>query len=357
MPAQEATPRVTPGLSPTRHPDHPRLQSDVVGARALVLGGDELAARDVARLLSAGAHVTVHAELACAYLEDLATRGLVTWVRRDAGLQDVASADLVVRPRMGTQPDPPRVGVSGRGAGQVTLVGGGPGAVGLLTIAGRDAIASADVVVIDRLAPWEALTWAQPDTEIVDVAKIPFGRSTSQEEINRILVDRARAGLHVVRLKGGDSFVFGRGLEELGACREAGIPVRVIPGVTSSIAAPEVAGIPMTHRGLAQGFTVVSGHVPPGHPDSTVDYAALARCGTTLVFLMGVRTLEAITAELCTAGMEPSTPAAVIADGTHPHQRVVTASLAEIAWAAQDAGIRAPAVAVIGPVVSLRRTP
>lgn len=312
---------------------------------------------EVAGLLSAGAHVTVHAPRVCAYLEDLAVRGLVTWARREAGMQDVASADLVVRPRPREPSTDGRPGESGRSPGRVTLVGGGPGAVGLLTIAGRDAIAQADVVVIDRLAPWESLAWARSDAEIVDVAKIPFGRSTSQEEINRVLVDRARAGLHVVRLKGGDSFVFGRGLEELEACREAGVRAVVIPGVTSSIAAPEAAGIPVTHRGLTQGFTVVSGHVPPGHPDSTVDYAALARCGTTLVFLMGVHTLEAITAALCVAGMEPSTPAAVIADGTHPHQRVVTASLAEIAGAAHAAGIRAPAVAVVGQVVSLRGAP
>jgi uroporphyrin-III C-methyltransferase len=328
---------------------------DVKGARALVLGGDELAAVEVARLLSAGAHVTVHATLACAYVEDLATRGLVAWVRHEATLEDVASADLTLRPSLRSQPEPGGLDER-RGQGRVTLVGGGPGAVDLVTIAGRDAIAEADVVVIDRLAPWEALTWARPDVEIVDVAKIPFGRSTSQEEINRILVDRALAGQHVVRLKGGDSFVFGRGLEELEACREAGVPARVIPGVTSSVAVPEAAGIPVTHRGLTQGFTVVSGHVPPGHPDSSLDYAALARCGTTLVFLMGVGTLEAITAELCAVGMDPATPAAVIADGTHPHQRVITASLASIAEVAHDAGIGAPAVVVIGQVVSLRRT-
>ena len=321
----------------------------------MVLGGDELAAVDVARLLSAGADVTVHATRACSYVEDLATRGLVTWVRHDATLEEVVSADLTLRPRLRSQPRPG--GLDEQGAqGQVTLVGGGPGAVGLMTLAGREAIAEADVVVIDRLAPWEALTWARSDVQIVDVAKVPFGRSTSQEEINRILVDRALSGQHVVRLKGGDSFVFDRGHEELEACREAGVPARVIPGVTSSIAVPEAAGIPVTHRGLTQGFTVVSGHVPPGHPESTLDYTALAGCGTTLVLLMGVGTMEAITAELCAVGMDPATPAAVIADGTHPHQRVVTGSLASIAEVAHDAGVRAPAVVVIGEVVSLRRT-
>ncbi|GAA0970428.1 Uroporphyrinogen-III C-methyltransferase [Nocardioides aquaticus] len=354
MPAQEETTRNTTEPGSARVADHP-LQMDVVGAKALVLGGDEHAAVDVARLLSAGAHVTVHATRACAYVEDLATRCLITWVRHEATLEEVVSADLTLRPRLRSQPRP--AGLDEKGAqGQVTLVGGGPGAVDLMTLAGREAIAKADVVVIDRLAPWEALTWARPDAEIVDVAKIPFGRFTSQEEINRILVDRALAGQQVVRLKGGDSFVFGRGHEELEACREAGVPARVIPGVTSSIAVPGAAGIPVTHRGLTQGFTVVSGHVPPGHPESSLDYAALARCGTTLVFLMGVGTLDAITAELCAVGMDAATPAAVIADGTHLHQRVITASLASIAEVAHDAGIRAPAVVVIGQVVSLRRT-
>lgn len=355
MPAQEETPRGSREPGPARVADAPTFEIDVVGARALVLGGDEFAAVDVARLLGAGAHVTVHADRVCAYLEDLAARGLLTWARHEAGPEDLASADLTLRPRARSMP------VLGgpdarRDQGRVTLVGGGPGAVDLMTVAGRDAIADADVVVIDRLAPWEALAWARPDAEIVDVAKVPFGRSTSQEEINRILVDRALAGRHVVRLKGGDSFVFGRGLEELEACHDAGVPARVIPGVTSSIAVPEAAGIPMTHRGLTQGFTVVSGHVPPGHPDSSLDYDALARCGTTLVFLMGVGTLEAIAAELCAVGMHPDTPAAVIADGTHPHQRVVTAPLASISKVAHVAGIRAPAVVVIGEVVSLRGT-
>ena len=154
-----------------------------------------------------------------------------------------------------------------------------------------------------------------------------------------------------MRFKGGDNFVFGRGSEELLACLHAGIETRVVPGVSSAIAAPALAGIPVTHRGLTQGFTVISGHVPPGHPESTLDYAALATSGTTIVVLMGVRTLSAICAALVDGGLDPETPAAVIADGTMPSQRVVRATLATIDEAAADLG--APAVAVIGDVADI----
>ncbi|MGI9083813.1 MAG: uroporphyrinogen-III C-methyltransferase [Aeromicrobium sp.] len=240
--------------------------------------------------------------------------------------------------------------------GIVTLVGGGPGDPGLVTVAGRDAIAAADVVVTDRLAPQAALAWARPDAEIIDVAKVPGGRSTDQAEIDRLLVEHAKAGRDVVRLKGGDPFVLGRGGEELLACLDAGIEARVVPGVSSALAAPAVAGIPVTHRGLSQAVTVVSGHVPPGHPDSTVDWAALARAGSTIVVLMGVRTLEAITDVLVDGGLDPATPAAVIADGALPSQRVVRSDVAGIARAAHEAGITPPAVTVIGDVASLALT-
>jgi uroporphyrin-III C-methyltransferase len=237
--------------------------------------------------------------------------------------------------------------------GVVTLVSGGPGDAGLVTVAGRDAIAAADVILTDRLVPRAALEWARPDAEIIDVAKVPGGRSTDQNEINRLMIEHAKAGSDVVRFKGGDSFVFGRGGEELVACADAGIEARVIPGVSSATAVPAVAGIPLTHRGLVQAFTVVSGHVPPGHPASTVDWAALARSGSTLVVLMGVRTLPFIAAALVDGGLDPSTPAAVVADGTLPHQRVVRADLATIATAAHEAGIGPPAVTVIGNVAAL----
>ena len=233
----------------------------------------------------------------------------------------------------------------------MTLVGGGPGDPGLVTVAGREAIEHADVIVTDRLAPLAALAWARPDAEIIDVAKIPGGRSTSQDEINQLLVEHAKSGKNVVRFKGGDNFVFGRGSEELLACLHAGIETRVVPGVSSAIAAPALAGIPVTHRGLTQGFTVISGHVPPGHPESTLDYAALATSGTTIVVLMGVRTLSAICAALADGGLDPDTPAAVIADGAMPSQRVVRATLATIDEAAADLG--APAVAVIGEVADI----
>ncbi|WP_245532127.1 uroporphyrinogen-III C-methyltransferase [Aeromicrobium massiliense] len=237
--------------------------------------------------------------------------------------------------------------------GRVTLVGAGPGDPGLVTVAGRAAIETADVIVADRLAPWESVAWARPDVEVVDVSKIPFGRSTPQEEINRVLVEHASAGKHVVRLKGGDSFVFGRGFEEVQACAAAGVPTTVVPGVTSSVAGPELAGIPVTHRGLVQGFTVVSGHVPPGHPESTLDYAALARSGTTLVVLMGVRTLPAIVAALVDGGLAADTPCALVADASLASQRVVRSTLADAVADATAAGVGAPAVAVIGHVAAL----
>ncbi|MGV3562899.1 MAG: uroporphyrinogen-III C-methyltransferase [Nocardioides sp.] len=234
--------------------------------------------------------------------------------------------------------------------GTVALVGGGPGDVGLMTVAGRAAVEQADVLLVDHLAPAEAGAWASPQAQIIDVAKLPRGAFTPQERINELLVEHARVGRRVVRLKGGDGFVFGRGMEELQACAEAGVPVRVIPGVTSSVAVPALGGIPVTHRGLVQGFSVVSGHVPPGHPASTIDYAALARSGTTLVVLMGVATLPAITAALVDNGLDPATPAAIVARGGYPDQQVVLAAVAEIADRA--AHVEPPAITVIGEVAS-----
>lgn len=316
------------------------------GTPALVIGGDARAAAHVATLLEAGAVVTVIAPTATASIEDLADRGLITWHAREADMGDVQSAGVVLTGHADHTATDRLLDT-----GTVTLVGGGPGDPGLVTVAGREAIEHADVIVTDRLAPLAALAWARSDAEIIDVAKIPGGRSTSQDEINRLLVEHARSGKNVVRFKGGDNFVFGRGSEELLACLHAGIEARVVPGVSSAIAAPALAGIPVTHRGLTQGFTVISGHVPPGHADSTLDYAALASSGTTIVVLMGVRTLSAICAALADGGLDPNTPAAVIADGTMPSQRVVRATLATIDEAAADLG--APAVAVIGEVADI----
>jgi uroporphyrin-III C-methyltransferase len=234
--------------------------------------------------------------------------------------------------------------------GTVALVGGGPGDAGLMTVAGRAAVEQADVLLVDHLAPAEALGWARADAEIVDVGKLPRGVFTPQESINALLVQRARAGRRVVRLKGGDGFVFGRGMEEVEACSAAEVPVRVIPGVTSSVAVPALGGIPVTHRGLVQGFSVISGHVPPGHPSSTLDYGALARSGTTLIVLMGVATLPTITEALMDNGLDPATPAAVIARGGHPDQQVVSGSVADIV--ARAAHVEPPAITVIGDVAA-----
>ncbi|MGV9373389.1 uroporphyrinogen-III C-methyltransferase [Micromonospora tulbaghiae] len=323
------------------------MQLNLTGRSVLVLDGSAPAAVTVSALLHKRALVTVAAPAVCAALEDLALRGRLTWVTTPV---DESRFDVVLRT---VAPSKAAAPAAVRTAGHVTLVGAGPGDPGLVTVAGRAAVKQADVILTDRLAPWEALKWARPDAEIIDVTKIPYGRSTSQEQINALLVEHARAGRHVVRFKGGDSYVFGRGFEEVTACAEAGVPTTVIPGVTSSIAAPELAGIPVTHRGLVQGFTVISGHVPPGHPDSSIDYAALARTGTTLVVLMGMRNLAAIADALVAAGLDRNTPCAVVADAASAGQRVLRSTLADVVADTAEAGIGAPAVTVIGHVVAL----
>jgi uroporphyrin-III C-methyltransferase len=235
--------------------------------------------------------------------------------------------------------------------GRVTLVGGGPGDPGLLTIAGLDALRSADVVLYDHLVPLASLDECRPGVLLIDVGKLPGGRSTSQQRINELLVEHALAGRHVVRFKGGDPFVFGRGGEEAMACADAGVPIAVVPGVSSSIAGPALAGIPITHRGVVQAFTVVSGHVPPGHASSTTDWAALARAGHTIVVLMGVANLAAICAELVVHGLAATTPAAVLADAWLPTMQTVRGTVGDIAQVA--AGVRPPAIVVIGEVAGL----
>jgi uroporphyrin-III C-methyltransferase/precorrin-2 dehydrogenase/sirohydrochlorin ferrochelatase len=235
----------------------------------------------------------------------------------------------------------------------VVLVGGGPGDPELVTVAARHALASADVVVADRLAPRELLDELGSEVELVDVAKLPRGRSALQEEINRVIVDRALAGKRVVRFKGGDSFVFGRGFEEVLACREAGVPVTVVPGVSSPLAVPGVAGIPVTHRGVAHCFTVVSGHLPPGHPDSLVDWSAAAGVGGTLVLMMAVENAPAIAAELVAHGRAAETPVAVVCDGTMPTERTVLATLGSLADRLVEHAVRPPAIIVVGEVVAV----
>lgn len=237
--------------------------------------------------------------------------------------------------------------------GTVVLVGGGPGDPGLITVRGLAAIRAADVIVHDRLAPLECLAQARPDAEIVPVGKEPRGHQTPQQRINEILVDRALRGLAVVRFKGGDNFVFGRGSEEWQACAAAGVPVKVIPGVTSAVAVPALAGIPVTHRSLTQGCTIVSGHVPPGDPRSTIDWASLATANTTLVILMGVTYLADIAAALVAGGMPGDTPAVVIERGATPAQRMVHGNVTTLPGRAAQQRIRPPAIVVVGAVAGL----
>jgi uroporphyrin-III C-methyltransferase/precorrin-2 dehydrogenase/sirohydrochlorin ferrochelatase len=258
-----------------------------------------------------------------------------------AGLTDGTVADRTSR------------AVTAGRAGSVVLVGGGPGDPALITVRGRQAVAQADVVVADHLAPLSLLASLPPDVEVIDASKLPRGRSMAQEQINELLVERALAGKRVVRLKGGDPFVFGRGMEEVEACVAAGVPVEVVPGVTSAIAVPALAGIPVTHRGLTHEFVVVSGHLPPGHPSSLVDWSAIARLRGTVVVLMGVETAPAIAAALVEHGRDPATPVAVVSDGSMPTQRTVRTTLAELPGILATADIRPPSVWVVGPVVSL----
>jgi len=375
----------------------------------LVVGGGAIASRRVPALLSAGARVTIVSPSLTPALQGLADR--LVWVQRrfrpsdvdDAWLVHVAVDDpaaaaevsaaceerrvfcvraddryaatawtpavtrhgpvtvavlaggaprlsMAVRDQIAVLLASSPLGAAGEGPlkGTVALVGGGPGDPELITVKGRRLLNEADVVVADRLAPGLLLDELRPQVEVVDVAKLPYGAAATQEFINDTLVSRAQAGKFVVRLKGGDPFVFGRGGEEVLACATAGVPVLVVPGVTSAVAVPGVAGIPVTHRSVTHGFTVVSGHVAPS--ESLVDWAAVARSGTTVVVLMGLRHLAGIASVLVAAGLDPATPAAVIQDGTTSDQVVVRAPVSEIAIAA--ASLRTPVITVIGPVVS-----
>ena len=381
------------------------------GRRVLVVGGGTVATRRVPALLGAGAVVEVVAPDLTPALRAYADAGRLTWSQRRFETTDVDGAWLVqvavddpaaaaqvsaaaeerrvfcVRaddrdaatawtPAV-TRHGPVTVAVTDNGDRQramavrdlvanalevtpgtmpqhsgVALVGAGPGDPELITVKGRRLLAAADVVVADRLVPGVLLGELRTDVELVDAAKIPYGPSAAQEEINRILVDRARAGKFVVRLKGGDPYVFGRGGEEALACAQAGVPVLVVPGVSSSIAAPALAGIPVTHRGVAHEFTVVSGHVRPEDPASLVDWPALARMRGTLVIMMGLKNLPSIARTLLDNGRDRATPAALVQEGSTDHQRVLRTTLGAAAEDAAAAGIRPPAVVVIGDVVS-----
>ena len=233
--------------------------------------------------------------------------------------------------------------------GRVTLVGGGPGRADLLTVAAVRALGAADVVLYDRLAPYEALAEFAPAAELVDVGKRPGHHAISQHEIEALLVEHALAGRQVVRLKGGDPYVLGRGGEEVLACHRAGVPVEVVPGVTSAVAVPGAAGIPLTHRGISHMFTVVSGHAPL----SANELEHLAGLGGTIVVLMGVNTLPSLTAGLARAGMTERMPVAIIERGYSAEQRTTVGELADIVTTAGRARVASPAVVVIGEVVRL----
>jgi uroporphyrin-III C-methyltransferase / precorrin-2 dehydrogenase / sirohydrochlorin ferrochelatase len=374
----------------------------VAGRRVVVVGGGPVGLRRVAALLAAGADVTLIAPDAVTALTDLADRGRLDWRRRPFVSGDLAgawlamacTADAEVNAAVLAEADAVRIwclraddasaasawmpatGHSGATTVAVHADRDPRQAAALRDVAveaiggalragtaprsrpgahprGRVVLAEADVVVVDRLAPLGTLDGLRPDVEIIDVGKIPRGRSTPQEAINEVLVARAQAGQTVVRLKGGDPFVFGRGREEVDACLAAGVEVEVVPGVTSAVSVPELVGVPATHRGLSQGFTVVSGHVPPGDPRSQLDWSALARAGTTLILLMAVETLPAIAEALMAGGMAPGTPTVCVQEGGLPGQRTLAATLESAADVARSGALRPPAVIVVGAVAGL----
>ena len=231
----------------------------------------------------------------------------------------------------------------------VYLVGAGPGDPGLLTRRGEELLRRADVVVYDRLASRALLDLAPVSAERIDVGKAPGRAAMTQDEINAVLVERGRAGLETVRLKGGDPFVFGRGGEEAEACIAAGVPFEVVPGVTSAIAAAAYAGIPVTHRGVSTSVTIVTGHEDPAKGTIDTDWDALAKHGGTLVILMGAGHIADIATALIKGGRDAATPVAAVRWGTRPEQRTIRTSLAQVA----DAGIESPSAVVVGDVAAL----
>jgi uroporphyrin-III C-methyltransferase/precorrin-2 dehydrogenase/sirohydrochlorin ferrochelatase len=235
--------------------------------------------------------------------------------------------------------------------GRVTLVGGGPGDPDLITLKGMRALQDADVIVTDRLGPTGLLDGLSAEIEVVDVGKTPGGHAAEQADINALLVDRARAGQHVVRLKGGDPFVLGRGSEEVDACLANGVAVDVVPGITSATAAATLAGVALTERGTTQQFVVASGHVPPGDERSTVDWVSIAGTDATLVLLMAVANLAAIAKTLIAGGRDVMTGAAIIERASLASQRVTRCHLGELAEVVVREGVVPPAVVVIGDVV------
>jgi uroporphyrinogen III methyltransferase/synthase len=240
--------------------------------------------------------------------------------------------------------------------GKVYLVGAGPGDPGLLTVKGLKCIEIADVIIYDYLASPSLLKHASNNAEIIYVGKKGGNHTLSQDNINILVVEKAQKGRVVTRLKGGDPFIFGRGGEEVEALITAGIPFEIVPGVTSAIAAPAYAGIPLTHRKYTSTLAFITGHEDSTKTESSVDWAALAKGIGTLVFLMGVKNLPHITRQLVAHGMHPDTPVALIRWGTTPQQQTVTGTLSTIEEQVKVAGLKAPAIIVVGHVVSLRKT-
>src|SRR5215470_19965226 len=242
---------------------------------------------------------------------------------------------------------------SGSKTGKVYLVGAGPGDLGLVTLRAKESIENADVIVYDHLANPDALVWARDDAEIIYAGKKP-GESRTQQEITSLLIEKACEGKQVVRLKGGDPFVFGRGAEEAQEIANAGIPFEIVPGITSAIAGPAYAGIPMTHRSHNSHVTFFTGHEEPAKAKSAIDYAALAKLGGTQVMLMGVERLGSITSEMMKHGVRSNLPVALVRWATTGQQETLTGTLQDIAQKAVANGFAAPGVAVFGEVVALR---
>ncbi|MEA2169682.1 MAG: uroporphyrinogen methyltransferase / synthase [Solirubrobacteraceae bacterium] len=233
------------------------------------------------------------------------------------------------------------------------LVGAGPGDRGLLTLRAAELIARADVILYDRLIPPDALAGARDDAELIFVGKEGGGEQVPQDATNALLLEHAAAGKEVVRLKGGDPFVFGRGSEEAQVLRDAGVPYEIVPGITAGIAAPAYAGIPVTHRNVSSAVAFVTGHENPDKPETALDWPALAAFPGTLVFYMGVRALERIASQLVAGGRSPGEPVAIVERGTMAGQRTTRATLADVAARAQEVGVQAPAITVVGPVAAL----
>jgi uroporphyrin-III C-methyltransferase len=327
------------------------FEVDLRGRIVLIVGGVRASRRAVADATAHGARVTLlSADDALAALEagiasdEAPPFDLVVWVD---GPADTRSSlfDLARRRRVLCAVSEP---VRSASRGHVALVGGGPGDPELLTVAGRRALAMADVVLHDRLGPREGLHELAPGAELIDVGKTPGHHAVPQDEIERIMIEKALSGLKVVRLKGGDPFVFGRGGEEVIACHRVGVPVQIVPGVTSAIAVPAEAGIPVTHRDISRAFTVISGHVP-----LTEDELAHAvGFGGTLVILMGVNTLPHLSAGLRRHGMRADVPVALLERGFSNSRRSTVTTLERVLVEATLAKVQSPAVIVIGDVVN-----